>query len=123
MPKAKANPSIIRRVAINGHFLDEIRTRLHSGAGSGTLSYLSAPVERHHITEDADGVTLRLPALTALQLYYDGVLNADEKGAVQLSVAGRPLGAYYLQWMHSVPVMRSDCTNSRERGFLDESMT
>jgi hypothetical protein len=35
---------------------------------SKSLSYSSAPVERHHVAEDEQGNTLRLPALTALQL-------------------------------------------------------
>jgi hypothetical protein len=103
MPTTKPGSSSIRRIAIDGHFLDEVQTRLHSEAGGKSLSYLSAPVERHHATEDAEGVTLKLPALTALQLCYDGVLTADSRKSVKLTVAGRPLGVYYLQWMHTLP--------------------
>ena len=64
----------IRRVAINGHFLDDVQIRLHSEESSKSLSYSSAPVERHHVAEDEEGITLSLPALIALQLFYDGVL-------------------------------------------------
>jgi tetratricopeptide (TPR) repeat protein len=105
MPKAdtKTNSRSIRRIAIDGHFLDDVQTRLHSNAGSKSVSYLSAPVERHHVTEDEDGVTLKLPALTALQLFYDGVLSADGRKSVELTVAGRPLGAHFLQSMHTLP--------------------
>lgn len=104
MPKAdaNANSSSIRRIAIDGHFLDEVQTRLHSDVGSKSLSYLSAPVERHHATEDEDGITLKLPAVTALQLFYDGVLSADGRKSVELTVAGRLLGAYFLHWMHTI---------------------
>jgi hypothetical protein len=103
MPNGKPRSSSTRRVAIDGHFLDDVQSRLHSDAGSTSLSYLSAPVERHHATEDAEGVTLRLPALTALQLYYDGVLTADARKSVEVTIAGRPPGTYYLQWMHTLP--------------------
>jgi tetratricopeptide (TPR) repeat protein len=104
MPNRKSKSSSIRRIAIDGHFLDEARTRLHSEAGSKSLSYLSAPVERHEATEDWEGVTLKLPALTALQLFYDGVLGADARKSVKITVGGRLLGAYHLQWMHTLPV-------------------
>jgi hypothetical protein len=60
MPKTKPGSSSIRRIAIDGHFLDEVQTRLHSEPGGESLSYSSAPLERHHATEDAEGVTLRL---------------------------------------------------------------
>jgi hypothetical protein len=82
MPKTntRANSRSIRRVAIDGHFLDDVQTRLHSDVSRKSLSYLSSPVERHHATEDEEGVTLRLPALTALQLYYDGVHVRQGRG-------------------------------------------
>jgi hypothetical protein len=105
MPKinTRADSRNIRRVAIDGHFLDEFQTRLHSDASSKSRSYVSAPAERHRVTEDQEGVTLKLPALTALQLYYDGVLSADARKSVELTVAGRPLGAHFVQWMRTLP--------------------
>jgi hypothetical protein len=103
MAKAKSNSSGIRRVAIDGHFLDEAQTRLHSEQDSKSISYVSSPVERHQATEDAEGVTLRLPGLTALQLYYDGVLTADAAKPVKLTVGGRPRGTFYLHWMRTLP--------------------
>jgi hypothetical protein len=103
MTKAKSDSSNIRRVAIDGHFLDDVQTRLHSEMDGKSISYVSAPVERHHATVDAEGVTLRLPVLTALQLFYDGVLTADARKSVDLTIGGRPLGAHYLQWMHTLP--------------------
>ena len=46
---------------------------------------------------------MRLPALTALQLYHDGVLSADAQKSVELTVAGRSLGAYFLHWLRALP--------------------
>ena len=80
-----------RRVAIDGHFLDEVKTRLQIDPGSKTLSYVSAPVERHRVAEDEEGITLTLPAITALQLFHDGVLAADTRKSVAISIAARPL--------------------------------
>ena len=101
MPKASSSSHHggIRRIAIDGHFLDEVHTRLHSEGIAKTLSYVSAPVEHHHVTEDETGITVKLPALTALQLYSEGVLTADPHKPVDLSIAGRKLGAFYLHWL------------------------
>jgi hypothetical protein len=95
MPKTKTNSSSIRRVAFDGYFLDYVQTRPHSERGGESLSYLSALVERHRATEDAESVTLTLPALTAPQLLYDDVLTADARKSVDLTIGGRPLGAYW----------------------------
>lgn len=104
MPKIKTtNPARnLRRIAINGHFLDEVRTRLNTDEGGKFVSYIAAPVEQHEAREDADGITLTVPALTALQLYHDGVLSTDEKHSVEISIAGRELGPHYLHWMRGL---------------------
>jgi tetratricopeptide (TPR) repeat protein len=105
MPKANTtSPSRgVQRIAIAGHFLDETRTRLHTNGDTNSLSYVSAPVERHLVSEDEQGVTIELPALTALQLYHDGVLSADPARSVELVIAGRKIGVFYLQWLRSLP--------------------
>jgi hypothetical protein len=105
MPKLKTtnNAPGLRRIAIDGHFLDEIRTRLHTAASAKSLTYVSAPVERHQAIEDQEGITLKIPALTALQLYSDGVLPVGPRKSVELSIAGRTLGTFYLQWLRSLP--------------------
>ena len=103
MQKSRSKSSGIQRIAINGHFLDEVRTQLHTDIYGNTLSYQSAPVEQHHAVEDEEGVTLRLPVLTALQLYSDGILIADAKKTVELTIAGRSRGAYYLHWVRTLP--------------------
>jgi hypothetical protein len=58
----------VRRIAINGRFLDEVQTRLDDGR-SDSVSYKLLPAEHHDVLEDQDGVTLRIPAMTALQLF------------------------------------------------------
>jgi len=93
----------IRRIAIDGHFLDEIQTRLHTDETATSLSYVSAPIEHHQVTEDEAGVTLKVPALTALQLYRDRIVPANPRKPVELTVAGRKLGAFYVQWLRGLP--------------------
>jgi hypothetical protein len=92
-PKTTNNARSVRRIAIDGHFLDEIQTRLQTPASSKSLTYPAAPVERHQVIEDEEGITLKLPVLTALQLYHDGILSADPQKSVQLTIATRKLGA------------------------------
>jgi tetratricopeptide (TPR) repeat protein len=93
----------IRRVAIDGHFLDEIQTRLNTDETARSVSFISAPIEQHQVTEDEAGVTLKVPALTALQLYRDRIIPTDPRKSVELTVAGRMLGAFYLQWLRASP--------------------
>jgi hypothetical protein len=105
MPKLTTthNARSVRRIAIDGHFLDEIRTRLHADASAKSLTYASAPIERHQAIEDEEGITLKIPGLTVLQLYSDGILPVGPRKSVDLSIAGRKLGAFYLQWLRGLP--------------------
>ena len=105
MPKTNTTSasSGVRRIAIAGHFLDETQTRLHTNLNAISVSYVSAPVERHQIGEDEEGVTLKLPALTALQLFYDDVLSADPTRPVELTIAPRKIGVFYLRWLRGLP--------------------
>lgn len=102
MSRVSTRHSTIRRIAIGGRFLDEIRTRLDAAPGSKSLTFTAAPVERHSLSEDEEGVTVRLPALTALQLYQDGTLSGDPQKSVELTAAGRPLGGHFLLWMRAL---------------------
>jgi hypothetical protein len=102
-PKTTNNARSVRRIAIDGHFLDQIQTRLQTPGSSKSLTYTAAPAERHQVIEDDEGVTLKLPVLTALQLYHDGILSADSHKSVQLTIATRKLGAFYLQWLRGLP--------------------
>jgi hypothetical protein len=105
MPKTTTSSATrnVRRIAIDGHFLDEVQTRLHADPSTQSASAISAPVERHQAFEDEQGVTLKLPALTALQLYADGILPAAPRKAVEITIAGRKLGAFYVHSLVLVP--------------------
>jgi tetratricopeptide (TPR) repeat protein len=93
-PKRPSRP----RIAVNGHFLDEVRTRLQSDItpDSISISYLSLPEELHRLVADGDAVVLRIPAITALQLYYDGVLPQDQTRPVTLQAGDQALGTFRL---------------------------
>jgi hypothetical protein len=91
----------VRRIAINGRFLDEVQTRLEDDR-SGSVSHTSYPAEQHHAIEDEDGVTLQTPAMTALQLYHDGILPASREQSVEITVADRRLGAFFVQWLRGL---------------------
>ena len=53
----------------------------------------SRPAKHHHATVDEDRLTLRTPALTALQLYVDGVLP----GVVEIAVGDDELGSFEVE--------------------------
>jgi hypothetical protein len=91
----------VRRIAINGSFLDEVQTRLEDDR-SGSVIHTSYPTEQHHAIEDEDGVTLRMPAMTALQLYHDGILPASREQSVELAVADKRLGTFFVQWLRGL---------------------
>lgn len=91
----------VRRIALNGRFLDEVPTRLDDGR-SDSVSHMLLPAEHHHALEDEDGVTLRIPAMTALQLYHDGTLPANRDLSVELTIADRNLGAFFVQWLRGL---------------------
>jgi hypothetical protein len=57
-----------RRITIDGRFLDDVRTRIHS-RDSRSLSYLSAPVERHQATEDSVPSTTRGERCIAFEIH------------------------------------------------------
>jgi tetratricopeptide (TPR) repeat protein len=105
MPKGRdaGKPRGVQRVAIDGHFLDEVQTRLETGRTGTSVTYTSAPVERHQAIEDEEGVTLKLPILTALQMYCDGILSADPSKSLTLSIAGRKPATVFLQWLRGLP--------------------
>lgn len=90
------------RIAINGRFLDEVGTRLEYGYKTQSIAIRRLPEKHHHLIADGDGVTLRCPAITALQLYFDGVLPADRDEPVELSVAGKSLGSFAIEWLRRV---------------------
>lgn len=87
------------RIAINGKYLHEIRTRLHDNLHPGAVSYLQLPEAHHRISQGEGAIVLRVPAITALQLYHDGVLPVDRTQPVSLAIDGRELGTFYIAWL------------------------
>ncbi|HEY6458376.1 MAG TPA: tetratricopeptide repeat protein [Steroidobacteraceae bacterium] len=57
-----------------------------------SASFISAPVEQHQVSGDEAGITMKVSALTVLQLYRDRIMPADPRKSVELTVAGRKLG-------------------------------
>jgi hypothetical protein len=92
----------IAAIAIGGRELNDVQTRVESGSATQSVTHRSAPVEQHALVQDGQGVTITLPALTALQLYHDGTLTADPGRAVAIAYAGRPLGEHYLHSMRAL---------------------
>ncbi len=68
-PSGRVSTRRRERIALNGQYLDEIRTRLHSPTAHGSASYLCLPKEHHRVIPDGEGFVLRVPAITTLQLH------------------------------------------------------
>jgi hypothetical protein len=95
-------PPIASRVGIGGRWLDEVRLRL------GGSTHRGFTVEDHRAHVDEHGVvTLRTPALAAVQLFAMGVLPPIG-GAADLSVGGRTLGPMVLAEVRGVDDLRGD---------------
>jgi hypothetical protein len=95
------------RIALNGKALDEVRTRLEPATQPGVVSYLCLPAEHHEAVEDGDSIVLRIPAITALQLYHDGVLAAGADHGVEVSIDGHSRGHFRVETLsrpsHTTP--------------------
>ena len=90
------------RIAINGRFLEEVQTRLEYLRGTNLISLASRPADAHQVIRDNEGVTLRTPSMTALQIYYDGVLPADRKLPIELTVGREKLGRFVVEWLRRI---------------------
>jgi len=55
------------RLAINGRFLDEVKTLREQPGETEVGAYLSFPIEQHRTGFDGEATLLYLPVLTALQ--------------------------------------------------------
>jgi len=82
------------RIGIDGVFLDDVRTRVHYDREANVVSYTSLPAHRHGVLADGAAVVVRTQAVTALQLYHDGVLPGDAVRGVDLAVGGETLGRF-----------------------------
>lgn len=92
------------RIALNGRYLDEVRVRLDSSR----TSFLTLPEGQHRAIADGDAFVLRLPALTALQLYHEGVLSAADARPVELRVGDEPRGTFTIEWLRRDANARGD---------------
>ena len=101
--KAQSTQKKAPRIAINGCFLDDVKTRLEYGYATGSTSLKSFPTKHHRAVLDEDAVTLRLPALTALQLYHDGVLPVHNKHPIELTIGDANIGWFIVEWLRCVP--------------------
>lgn len=82
------------RIGIDGVFLDEVRTLVQYDHDANVVSYLSLPSHKHAISVEGAVVMVRTQAVTALQLYHDGVLPGDAVRGVDLTVGGETLGRF-----------------------------
>lgn len=89
----------VRRIAINGRNLDEIGIRVEAPHDPRSGPLMGFPVERHAALEDHGGLTLRIPALAAVQLYVEGTLPQDRTRPVVLTLAGKTREPLYLHWV------------------------
>jgi hypothetical protein len=97
---APRGPAI--RLAINGHFLDEVRTPREKQDDTEADPYISFPMEDYRAGFDGEATMLYLPLTAALQLYHDGVLPADRTQPITLTVGTRTKGPLYVEWMRHV---------------------
>jgi hypothetical protein len=94
------------RLAINGHFLDEVRTLRESypenESDTEADPYTSFPMEQYRAGSDGQATMLFLPVVTAVQLYHDGILSVDRTQPVRLTIGARTTGPLYIEWMRHV---------------------
>ena len=96
---SSGQPSDPPRIAINGRYLDEVQTRVEYGRDVRWAGFARAPTENHRAIVTDEAITLRLPMLTALQLYVDGTLPVDRRVPVSLEVGGHSLGEFFVEWL------------------------
>lgn len=82
------------RIRVGGRYLDEVGTRLHDRHQAGSVAYLRLPAEHHRLVENEDDVVLRLPAITALQLFFDGALTSRREESFELAVGDEIVGRF-----------------------------
>ena len=80
------------RIRIDDVYLDEVCTRLQNQYAPRSVSFMRRPAGAHAAYRTDSGVTLRTPAVTALQLLFEGVLRRGER--VELTVSGASWGRF-----------------------------
>lgn len=84
------------RISVDGVFLDEVKTRVQYPGDANTIAYSSLPAHKHRLTPLDDILVIRTPAVTALQLYHDGVLPGDPAQGIEVMVGDEVLGCFVL---------------------------
>ena len=95
------------RIRIDGVFLDEVQTLIHRDHEANVVSYSSLPAHRHGVVAEGAAVVVRTQAVTALQLYHDGVLPGDALRGVDLAVGGETLGRFVVDSLRCARDRRS----------------
>jgi hypothetical protein len=97
----------VRRIAIGGRLLEDLQVQIDARP-RGYVSYRMYPGSQYSAREDAQGVTLWLPALAALKLYHEGVLPGDRLQPVELTLGRRRIGPLFV---HGLQVEDSQSVN------------
>lgn len=86
---------------VRAHTDDYRRAHVPSAAQEAVLKHIAgcrtAVLGGHKV--GGNTVTIRMPALTALQLYFDGTLPGDRSRSVSIEVEGRNLGTFLVEWL------------------------
>lgn len=94
-------------IRINGQLLSDVRTRVRNDHLERSVIYVSTPDVL--VRSRGDDLMLHVHPLTAVQLFYDGVLPQDRQVPVTVSVGRRDPSAYRL----------TDLTTQRSRAGQD----
>ena len=100
------------KITVNGVQLDRVSTPQVQERPSRSRSFLCKP--RNALREDGEQLLLTMHALTAAQLYFDGVLPQGRSQPVELQIGRRKASAWRIltmetrenQWHELVVVFR-----------------
>lgn len=90
------------RIKLGGVYLDAVQTRVEDGRSTDSVALMGYPKTHHSFVIDDTGVTLRAPALTLLQLCFDGVIPADRSKPLALVIKGHIEGEFVVEWLRRV---------------------
>jgi hypothetical protein len=96
------------RIAISGRYLDEVQTRVAYDPPQRVTALLSRPAKTFRAIAQGKTVILNMPELTALQLYFDGILPVDRSVPVTLEVEGKALGSFVVTSLRTPDHQRWD---------------
>jgi len=92
------------RIAINGLRLEEVEMRIIEESESDTSArFVTFPRNQHRILRDGEVLMMQIPALTALQLYFDGILSSERNRHVEIAVNEHKPESYRVTGLRQVP--------------------